>query len=76
MFGSAELDQFPPIHHSHFIGDLGDDAQIVGDEQNGVPRSSLSLRQVEYLSLNCDVESRGRLIGDEQLGIAAKPWRS
>ena len=42
MFGLREklvdgrfLDDRPGVHHAHAVGDLGDDAEVVRDEQDG-----------------------------------------
>ncbi len=57
----------PVVHHSHPIGDAAHDAQIVGDEQHRHGELPLQLlHQLEDLSLDGHIQSRGRLIGDQQ----------
>ena len=53
---------------------LGDDAHIVGDEHEAHAGVALQLEQeVEDLRLNGDVERGGRLVGNEEAGIAGDP---
>ena len=56
------------IHHRDPVGDLGDDAEVVGDQDDRRCRSSrLQLaQQVEDLRLDRDVERGRRLVGDQQ----------
>ena len=64
------------IHHHDVIGDLGDDAQIVGDEHDGHAQLVLQvLDQIEDHRLRGHVERRGGLIGDEELGLATQTQR-
>ncbi len=73
------LDDLAGIHHHHPVGHLGDDAEVVGDQhhrQVAVPVAG-SPAAVEDLRLDGDVERGGRLVGDQQLRIAARaPSRS
>ena len=53
------------------MGDPGDDAEIVGDQEHAEAEIALELgEQAQDLSLHRDVERRGRLVGDQQLGFA------
>ena len=55
------------LHHGHPVGDLGDDAEIVGDEQHARPAPLLQiLDQRQDLRLRGDVEGGGRLVGDQE----------
>ena len=66
------LDDLPRVHHQHPVGDLGDDPEIVGDQDRRQAASRLrSSDQVEDLGLDRHVERRGRLVGDQQLGSQA-----
>ena len=61
------------VHHHHPLGHLGDDAEIVRDQDDGGADLGLQvLHQVEDLRLDGDVERRGRLVGDQQLGPAGQ----
>ena len=66
------LDDAAGIHHRDLVGAAGDDAEIVGDQDHRhVPPLLLARQQVEDLRLHRDVERGGRLVGDQQLGLAA-----
>ena len=55
------------LHHEHAIGDLGDHAEIMGDEQHASVVAVLDvLDQRQDLRLGGDVERRGRLVRDEK----------
>ena len=61
------LDDLAAVHHDHAIGEVGDDAHVVGDEHDG--RAELvaaGAQQLEDLGLHGHVEGRGRLVGDDQ----------
>ena len=61
------------IHHHHALGDFGDDAEIVGDQDDGGADAVLEVaHQVQDLRLDGHVERRGRLVGDQELRIAGE----
>ena len=66
----ADLDHAAPLHHRDAVGDLGDHAEVVGDEQHGgrVPALQV-LDQPQDLRLGRDVERGRRLVGDQQHGL-------
>ena len=67
---AALLDDPPGVHDDDAVGHLGDDAEVVGDEQDRRPGALLQpAQQVEDLRLHRDVEGGGRLVGDEQLRV-------
>ena len=69
----AALDDAAELHHHHLLGDLGDDAHVMGDEHHRHAVAGLQLLdQLEDLGLGGDVERRGRLVGDQQLGLAGQ----
>ena len=69
----ALLDDAPGIHHRDAVADFGDDAEIVGDEQDAHAALALqALQQVEDLGLDGDVERRRRLVGDQQRRVAGQ----
>ncbi len=72
QFGDRRLlDELARVHDGHLVGGLGDDAEVVRDEQDGhVPLGLELAEQVQDLRLNGHVEGGGRLVGDEQFGIA------
>ena len=60
------LDLAPGIHHDDARAGLGDDAEIVGDQDHGGAGAFLELEhQVEDLRLDGDIERGGRLVGDQ-----------
>ena len=64
------LDHAPLFHHHHPIGDLGYDAEIMGDEQHARAAPLLHLLdELEDLRLRRDVERGRRLVGDQQCGV-------
>ena len=72
----ALLDDAARVHHDDAVGDLGDDAEIVGNEQHRHADLALQLvEQVEDLRLDRDVERGRRLVGDQQHGIAGERHR-
>jgi hypothetical protein len=53
------------------LGDLGDHAEIVGDEDRRRTRLGLTAgEQGQHLGLDGDVKGRGRLVGDDELRAA------
>jgi hypothetical protein len=57
-------------HHRDPVGDFPHDAEVVGNEQHGHAVPLLQrFQQRENLGLHRHVERRGRLVGDQQLGI-------
>ena len=72
------FDDAAGVHDDDALAELGDDAEVVRDEQDGQAEPLLQRGQeLHDLRLDGDVERRGRLVGDEQLGIARQaPWRS
>ena len=70
------LDLLARIHDHDPLGDLGDHAQIVRDQHDGVPSLSCSsCSSSQDLRLDRDVERRGRLVGDQQSRIAGQRHR-
>ena len=66
------LDDAAGVHDRDPVGDVGDDAEVVGDEDQphaGAPPAAPE--QVHDLGLHGDVERRGRLVGDEHAGSRA-----
>ncbi len=63
----AALDHHAEVHHGHFVGDFGNDTEVVGDEDHRHAQLVLqTLHEFEDLGLGGDVEGGGRLIGDQQ----------
>ncbi len=70
----SRLDHPPGIHHRELIAHLGDDAEIVGDEDQ---RETVRLLQVaqhfQVLRLDRQVEAGGRLVGNQEARLAGNP---
>ncbi len=67
----AALDDTAVIHHDDLFGDIGNDAEIVRDDEDRHVEFALQVaHQLEDLRLDGDVERRGRLVGDEQRRLA------
>ena len=61
------------VHDGDAIRLLGDDAEIVRDEQQREAEARLQIaQQIEDLPLDRDVERGRRLVGDEQPGLAGE----
>ena len=72
----AVLDFLAAIHDEHVVGDFGDDAEIVRDEDDRHAAGVAQLAEdFEDLGLDRDVERGGRLVGNEQLRIAGECHR-
>ena len=72
----ALLDDPPGVHHHHAVGDLGDDADVVRDQDDRRAELGLEpLDQLQDLGLDRDVERGRRLVGDQQVGVARERHR-
>ena len=66
----ATLDDLALGHHAHGVGEMADDAEVVGDEQHGHAAPLLHiLEEREDLRLHGDVERRRGLVGDQQVRL-------
>ena len=63
--GCSVLDDLAGVHHGETIAHAGDDAEVVGDQQDGDVEAALEIGEVEDLRLDRDVEGGGRFVGDE-----------
>ena len=67
------LDDTSGVHDGDAIGNLRDDAEIMGDEEKRkIELAPQFLQQFEDLLLNGDVERGGGLVGDEHAGIGGE----
>ncbi len=68
--GRADFHQDAGLHYRDPIGDLGDHAKVVGDEDDAVAvHVAQPPDQGQDLRLGGDVQRRGRLVGDQDLGV-------
>ena len=68
--GRAGFDDLAEIHHQHAVAQQAHDVEVVADEQ--VAHAELVLELLQELQdhdLHRDVERRGRLVEDQQLGL-------
>ena len=71
LFGHAR-----GVHHDDAVGVARHHAEIVrDDDQRDVELARQVLHQLQDLRLDGDVERGGRLVGDDELGIAGEPDR-
>ena len=71
LLGGALFDNLAFVHHGHVVGYLGDDAEVVGDEDDAdmVPLLERP-QQLEDGLLHGDIECGGRLVGNDEVGVA------
>jgi hypothetical protein len=73
LLHGAVLADLPVAHHHHLVGDLAHQAQVVADEEHAHLVRGLELaQQLQDLALDGDVQRRGGLVGDQQLGLAGQ----
>ena len=73
MVGLPLLRDDPGIHHVNTIGNRRDHSEIVGNiEERHVPFFLQFSKQAEDLGLDRHVQSRRRLIGNHEVGIACE----
>ena len=67
----GRLHDAPRVHDGHAVGVPGDDAQVVGDEDDAhLVLVAQLVDEVEDLHLRRHVQGRGRLVGDEDARLA------
>ena len=67
VINGAFLDDAPCVHNNDFIGKIGDDTKIVGDEHNCHPHFRLEfLHETKHLRLDRHIEGSRGFIGNEQ----------
>ncbi|MCY1310312.1 hypothetical protein D9M70_604900 [compost metagenome] len=58
------------LHHCHPVTEIGDDAEIVCHDQHCHAGIALDVaQQIENFRLHRDVQRRGRLVGNQEIGI-------
>ena len=73
LVGGAALAHTAAVHHDDLIAHGGDDAQVVGDHDDGHAQLFLQfLHQFQDLRLDGHVQSGGGLVGDEDVGLAGQ----
>ena len=71
LIHGAGLHQRAAEHHRDAVGQVGDHAHVVGDQQDAGVQLVLQLaQQVKDLGLHRDIQGGGRLVGDDDLRVA------
>ena len=66
-FGLTSLDDLTVFHHTDPIGDFAHHAEVMGDEEQAHALGLFKLcEQVKDLRLDCHIERRGGLVGDQK----------
>ena len=67
--GGGEFDEVAEVHDGDAVGDAAEDAEVVGDEEEGeVPGGAEVEEEVEDLGLDGYVEGAGDFVADEEFG--------
>ena len=76
LFGRARLHEHAGVHHVHALAHAGNDAEIVGDQdQRRILLRDQLAQEIEDLRLNRHVERGRRLVGDHELRLAGQRHR-
>src|SRR5882724_12017823 len=76
LLGQASFDDMAVLHHDNGIADLRGNAKIVGDEEHRDSGQRTNFfQQLQYLSLNRNVESRHRFIRDKKIRLEGERTR-
>ena len=68
--GEAFFDDMAEVHDGDAVGEVADDAEVVGDEEVREVEFALDvLEQIEYLGLDGDIEGAGAFIADDDVGF-------
>ena len=71
-----DLDDAAEIHHADPARHVADHGEVVADEEIGQAELVLQVaHQIEDLRLHGDVERRGRLVADDELGLGGERAR-
>jgi hypothetical protein len=76
LFSISFLHYYAEVHNRYTIGYMFDDSQIMRDEQISEIETLLKLaEEVEYLSLDGNVERRYGFVADDELRLERKRSR-
>ena len=71
LAGRADLGDAARVQHRDAVRDLRGDTKVVGDEDDAATDLvAQPLEQAQHLGLDRHVESGGRFVGDDQVGVA------
>ena len=72
----GDLDNAAEIHHADAARHVPDHGEVVADEEIGEAELVLQVaHQIEDLRLHRDIERRGRLVADDELGFRGQRAR-
>ena len=67
------FDQFSVEHDKDSVGEIGDDAKVVGDEENRHAKLFPKIaKEIKNLGLDGNIEGGGGFVGDEKFGLAGE----
>ena len=70
LLGGSDLHYLAQIHDRHAIAHILDDSQVMSDKAVREAEAPLEIpEQIDHLGLDRHVESRDRLIADDELGL-------
>ena len=70
LVDGRELDQLAGVHDAHLVGELGDQAHFMADEDDrGAGLLLQPAQRRHHLALHHHVQGAGRFVGDDQLGL-------
>ena len=76
LLGRPGLHDLAVVDHHHLIGHVGDDTEIMGNQQHAHVELLLQLfQQTQHLGLDGHVQRRGRFVGDQQRRAAYQGHR-
>ena len=71
ILGRSLLNELACVHDSHLIAHLGDNAEVMRDHDERCAHLFTQLvHHGQHLRLNGDIQSRCRLVSNQQLGLA------
>ena len=77
LFGRRPLDHLSGIHYEYPVRHVCHDSDVMCDQNHRHPGLLLQLfEQIHNLCLNCHIQRRRRLIGDQKTRIAGKRHRN
>ena len=70
LIRGSQLHHLAEVHNADTVGEVLNDAQVMGDEQNRQTQLLTQVvQQVDDLRLNGNIQSGDGLVGDQQLGV-------
>jgi hypothetical protein len=68
--GVPELNDLPQVDDRHSLAHVTDNAEVMADKEIALAQILAQLQeQIEHLGVQRHVQSRGRLVGNDELGL-------